>query len=90
MGSETGHILGEISEDEVRVGRQMLSALALNVGGSPGPGFFRLARDLGLLTSEEKAEERRFWEEQKAKLYDVGRAAQDIRQTAAVGAGCCA
>jgi hypothetical protein len=31
MGLETGQILGEISEDEVNVGRPMLSAIAVNV-----------------------------------------------------------
>lgn len=44
MGSETGQLLGEISEDEFHAGRPMLSAIGVNVGGKPGPGFFELAR----------------------------------------------
>src|SRR5690242_7821835 len=47
MGAETGHILGEISEDEVLSGRPMLSAVAVNVAGTSGPGFFGLAKKLG-------------------------------------------
>ena len=46
MGKEIGLILGAISEDEVLAGRPMLSALAVNVKGDPGPGFFGLAREL--------------------------------------------
>ena len=38
MASESGHILGEISEDEVRSGRPMLSAVAVSVRGKPGAG----------------------------------------------------
>lgn len=46
MGKEVGQILGEISEDEVRAGRPMLSAVAVGVNGKAGPGFFGLAREL--------------------------------------------
>ena len=49
MGRESGLILGAMSEDEVRASRPMLSAVAVNVNGHPGPGFFELARDLGRL-----------------------------------------
>ena len=49
MGKEVGLILGEISEDEVRAGRPMLSAVAVGVNGKAGSGFFGLARDLGRL-----------------------------------------
>src|SRR5215510_11953840 len=49
MGKETGHILGEISEDEFRSGRPMLSAVAVGVSGRPGPGFYSLAKSLGAM-----------------------------------------
>ena len=49
MGSEIGKILGKISEDEVSNGRPMLSAIAINVKGVPGPGFYELAKQLGRL-----------------------------------------
>jgi hypothetical protein len=71
MGSQTGWILGEISEDEHNVGRPMLSAVALSVRGKPGPGFFKLARDLGLLDTEAGDPEMAFWEEQRTALYDL-------------------
>jgi hypothetical protein len=46
MAAEIGHLLGEVSEDEVRAGRPMLSAVVVNIGGKPGPGFFALAKEL--------------------------------------------
>lgn len=67
MGKETGHILGEIVEDEVRAGRAMLSAVAVGVSGKPGPGFFALARDLGLLTSAN--DDLGFWQAECARVY---------------------
>lgn len=67
MGSETGHILGEISEDEVQAGRPMLSAVAVAVSGKPGPGFFGLARDLGKLRPGE--DEQEFWVAEGERVY---------------------
>ena len=67
MGSETGHILGEICEDEVQAGRPMLSAVAVGVSGKPGPGFFSLARDLGQLRQGDQ--EVAFWEEELERVY---------------------
>jgi len=67
MGNETGHVLGEISEDEVVAGRPMLSAVAVSVSGRPGPGFFSLARDLGKITSE--TDEKAFWEQERDAAY---------------------
>jgi hypothetical protein len=55
MAAEVGHILGEVSEDEVRAGRPMLSAVVVNIGGKPGPGFFALAKDLERIPSGEDA-----------------------------------
>lgn len=67
MGAETGHILGEISEDEVRDGRPMLSAVAVGVSGTPGKGFFALARDLGRLeTSDDDAG---YWQGERDAAY---------------------
>ena len=60
MAKEIGLILGEISEDEVRAGRPMLSAVAVNVRGKAGSGFFGLARDLGRL--DQNKEESTFLE----------------------------
>lgn len=46
--------LGEISTEETRAGRGMLSALVVHKHGDyqPGPGFFELARELGYDTSD--------------------------------------
>ena len=46
MGTEIGHILGEISEDEHELGRPMLSAVAVGVAGMPGDGFFCVCKEL--------------------------------------------
>ena len=62
MAREIGQILGEISEDEVRAGRPMLSSVAVNVNGKPGSGFFVLARDLGRL--DQNQDESAFWKEE--------------------------
>jgi len=69
MGAETGHILGEISEDEVAAGRPMLSSLAVGVGGRPGPGFFDLARQLGRMRTDE--DEASFWEREREAAYQA-------------------
>ena len=44
MGAQTGWILGEIAEDEVKAGRPMLSAVAVDVSGTAGRGVFGLTR----------------------------------------------
>jgi hypothetical protein len=67
MGSETGQILGEISEDEVAAGRPILSAVAVSVEGKAGTGFFALARQLGQLTGDES--DGAFWEKERQAVY---------------------
>lgn len=69
MGREIGRILGEIVEEEVSQGRPMLSAVVVGVGGSPGPGFYELARQLGRLQSDTKEEEYRFWQSELSAVY---------------------
>ena len=47
-----GQILGEISKQEHDAGRPMLSAVVTHKGDErPGPGFFELAQELGLVGS---------------------------------------
>ena len=70
MGSETGRVLGEISEDELNQGRPMLSAIAVGVSGLPGQGFFAWAEEMGRLSPGATEEEQlRFWEEEKKAVY---------------------
>jgi len=69
MGSEIGHLLGEISEDEHRAGRPMLSSIVIGASKKPGSGYYQLARDLGKLRGTGTAEESAFWESEKAAVY---------------------
>lgn len=72
MASETGRMLGGISEDELHDGRPLLSAIAVSsVTGFPGEGFFGLAKDLGKLKDESDAGKKKFWEEEKAAVYET-------------------
>lgn len=49
-------ILGEISSEEAQAGKGMLSVLVVRKeDGTPGPGFFDLAKDLGRDISDETA-----------------------------------
>ena len=71
MGKEVGLILGEISEDEVRAGRPMLSWVAVGVNGKAGSGFFGLARELGQL--DQNKDESAFWQAEKLAAYSAWR-----------------
>ena len=71
MVKEIGWILGEISEDEVHARRPMLSAVAVNVRGKAGSGFFGLARDLGRL--DQNKDESAFWKEELDAAYSAWR-----------------
>jgi hypothetical protein len=48
------HLLGEISVEEEKAGRGMLTAIVVHKYGDmqPGPGFFDLAKSLGKDTSD--------------------------------------
>ncbi len=69
MGVEAGHILGEISEDEVRAGRPMLSAVAVKVSRKPSPGFYKLARKLDRLATG--VDDVTFWKQERDAVYDA-------------------
>jgi hypothetical protein len=71
MGAQVGHMLGEISEDEIHLGRPMLSAVAVNVRGRPGPGFYVWARALGKLDSASSEDEKQFWQAELKAVYDT-------------------
>jgi hypothetical protein len=71
VGAEIGRLLGEISEDEVKHGRPMLSSIVVTKGGRPGPGYFELARHLGRLRGATKEEELRFWEAEVKAVYEA-------------------
>jgi hypothetical protein len=72
MQRAVGHLAGEISEDEIRRGRPMLSALVVQKSsGMPGDGFFILAQTLGRFTGGSQAAKRRFWERERDSVYDA-------------------
>ncbi len=73
MGKEVGHLLGEITEDEVARERPMLSAVVVDVKGKVGPGFFTLAKQLGKLTDESEEGKRKFHEQELKTCYDTWR-----------------
>jgi hypothetical protein len=69
MGVEVGQLVGEISEDEVNANRPMLSAVVVGTSGEPGPGFYALARGLGLMKAGN--DERKFWRAQLDAVYQT-------------------
>lgn len=69
MGRQVGSILGEISEDEVKHGRPMLSAVAVGVSGEPGPGFYAAAKELGRTLADVPG--RAFWERERDAVYET-------------------
>lgn len=70
MAREVGRLIGEISEDEVKNGRPMLSALVVSsVTFRPGDGFYYWARELGRLgAGEDKAD---FWDKEREAVYQA-------------------
>lgn len=67
-------LLREISADEYRADRGMLTAVVVHKAGDykPGPGFFDLARGLGLKVADTD----RVWIEQINKVHDYWNAQQ--------------
>ena len=79
MARQVGQVLGEISEDEHNADRPMLSAVAVGSGGMTGEGFFVLARRLKMFSGANSADERRFWEAERERVYEVWQP-KDARQ----------
>ena len=72
MGSELGHLLGAISEDQHRLNKPLLSAVAVKVDGLPGKGFFDLAKNLGKYSgSADRDQQHLFWETEIKQVYDL-------------------
>ncbi|MCK5644480.1 MAG: hypothetical protein KAJ19_27010 [Gammaproteobacteria bacterium] len=74
MGTQVGHILSEISEDEGGHDqpRPMLSAVAVRVSGEPGDGFYTLARQLGKIGEDATTEQKKtFWKNEKKLVYET-------------------
>lgn len=73
MGKEIGRLIGLISEDEVKNGRPMLSAIVIGVSGEPGEGFYNWAEELKNVKLETKEAKRRFWEQEMVEVYETWR-----------------
>ena len=65
-------LLGEISMEEHRLGRPLLSAIVRSKGSDmPGEGFFGLARGLGRFDG---SDDLAFWTEEVRRVHDCWRA----------------
>ena len=61
-------MLGEVSIDEDKAGRGLLTAVVVRMeDGRPGPGFFKLAESLGRDVSDKE----RCWKEELKKVHDA-------------------
>jgi hypothetical protein len=69
MAREVGQVLGEISEDEVRLQRPMLSSVAVASRGEPGEGFFKLAKRLGKVGEGDDDAGVAFWRRELEEVY---------------------
>ena len=72
MGAETGHMLGEISENEHNNRRPLLSAVVVkNNTGIPGKGLFTLACQLHKLEENTTPEQKKvFWRNELNQVYE--------------------
>ena len=66
-------ILAQIAAAEHRAGRPLLIALVVTGKSIPGNIFFASARDLGVLSGTDPAEEMRFWLAEEARVYETWR-----------------
>jgi len=71
MANELGKLLGEISDDQHRLGKPMLSAVVVTVDGTPGPGFFDMASKLGKFSGSTPAQQKQFWETEIAEVHKL-------------------
>jgi len=70
-GVRIGELLGEISTSEHQQGRPLLSAVVIHRENNiPGPGFFRLARELGLYHG---GDDFRFFIQELRRVHDYWR-----------------
>ncbi len=71
-GNMVGILLGLITESEHDGNRPMLSAVAVSsTHQMPGTGFYGLAEQYGLLSSDASTEEKRtFWRTQRDLVYE--------------------
>ena len=71
MSKETGQIIGEIAEDEVKNGRPMLSAVVVGVSGKPGSGFIPWAKKLERIDQGDEITKEEFWKQELTAVYEA-------------------
>jgi hypothetical protein len=69
MGSQIGELLGDISANEKKQGRPMLSAICVGTNGKPGGGFLPWAKVLGYFKDGD--DEQIFWKSECKKIYEA-------------------
>ncbi len=68
MSNVLGQLLGLISQNELAHNRPMLSAIAVDVSGTPGKGFFNWAKELGVMKADE--DPAAFFAKVSSSIYD--------------------
>jgi len=70
MAREVGKLLDDINRDEHNKGRPMISAVVVSKQcGTPGPGFYTLARGFRKLRGQSDLDELEFWLAEIRRVY---------------------
>jgi len=68
MAREIGELIGAVSQNEINLGRPMLSSIVVGINGKPGKGYYEWAKRLGVIKDGENEEE--FWNSECKKIYE--------------------
>ena len=69
MQDQISELIGCVSQNEVDLGRPMLSSIVVGVSGKPGKGYFNFAKELNHL--QETEDPITFWQSECQKVYDT-------------------
>ncbi len=69
LGQECSRILEHIARLEEAAGRPMLTALCVTTEDLPSTGFWPLVEEFRGLKLEGTAERRKFWQEERERIY---------------------
>jgi hypothetical protein len=79
MSKEIGSLIGAVSENEIKLGRPMLSSIVIGTNDKPGEGYYVWAKQLGVLREGENQEE--FWKAECKKIYTEWKISYRITKT---------
>ena len=68
MAGEIGELIGAVAQNEVSLGRPMLSSIVVGINGKPGKGYYDWARNLGVLKDGD--DEEQIWNFECKKIYE--------------------